>query len=122
MNKINNNYEQCSNINTEEISYAIERIEHMEKTFDEAQNSFNSDNTCINDPAFQRKVSFLKQYLESGQWLRDYYMDEKGVFPKELKRGILSEDGLYNFICDVEQANKKKNCPVKDFFSKIFKK
>ena len=25
-------------------------------------------------------------------------MDEEGAFPKELKRGVLSEDGIYNML------------------------
>lgn len=106
----------------EEICYAIERIEHMEKMFDDAQNTFLNDKSVIDEPSFQKKISFLTQYMDSGQWLRDYSVDEKGLLPKDLKRGILSEDELYNFICDVEQAKKSANCPVKEFFRKIFKK
>ena len=106
----------------EEICYAIERIEHMEKMFDDAQNIFSNDKSAIDNPSFQKKMSFLTQYMESGQWLRDFSLDEKGLLPKDLKRGILSEDGLYNFICDVEHEKQKKSHPIKAFFSKFFNK
>ena len=99
----------------EEIGYVIERIEYLEKIFDEVKASFNSDKNFLEDKKMEVKVSLLTQYLESGQWLRDFELDEKGELPKELKRGILSEDGLYNLICDIEQSRKNKN----SFFGKI---
>lgn len=101
----------------EEIGYAIERIEHLEKVFDEVETAFKNDPDFFKNESLQRKVSLLTQYLESGQWLRDFELDEKGELPKELKRGILSEDGLYNLICDIEQSKKKKD----GFFGKIKK-
>ena len=47
----------------------------------------------------------LKDYYENGTWLRDYERDERGEFPPELKRGVLSEDGLYNALCDWEEEH-----------------
>lgn len=44
----------------------------------------------------------LKEYFESGLWLSDYEADERGELPAELKRGVLSEDGLYNLLNDIE--------------------
>ena len=43
-------------------------------------------------------LSILLDYYENGQWLRDYRMDEQGLLPSDLKRGILSEDGFYNYL------------------------
>ena len=100
----------------EELSYAVERIEHMEKMFDEVKNAFKNDPDFLKNEIMQRKVSLLTQYMESGQWLRDFELDEKGELPKDFKRGILSEDGLYNLICDIEQS--KKSDPLKKLFDK----
>ena len=44
----------------------------------------------------------LKEYYESGLWLSDYEADERGELPADLKRGVLSEDGLYNLLNDIE--------------------
>ena len=44
----------------------------------------------------------LKEYYESGLWLSDYEADERGELPKDLKRGVLSQDGLYNLLNDIE--------------------
>ena len=92
---------------TEEINYAIERIWYLEKIFDEVQNAFKNDANFFENKKMQVKVSLLNQYLESGQWLRDFELDEKGELPKDLKRGILSEDGLYNLLSEMDKAKKR---------------
>lgn len=102
----------------EEIKYVVERIEHLEKIFDEVKNSFENEPDFFENENMAKKVSLLTQYMDSGQWLRDYSLDEKGELPKELKRGILSEDGLYNLICDIEQGKKSKANPLFKFFKK----
>lgn len=106
----------------EYIEHAIERIEYLERIFDEVKSAFESDPDFLSDDSMQKKLSLLTQYMESGQWLRDYSLDEKGELPKDLKRGILSEDGLYNLICDIEQAKKVNSSPIKKLFNKIFGK
>lgn len=42
----------------------------------------------------------LTAYMESGKWMDDYELDRAGLLPKELKRGVLSQDGLYNLLTD----------------------
>ena len=37
----------------------------------------------------------LDAYYSGPEWRADYEADEEGLFPADLKRGILSEDGLY---------------------------
>ena len=39
-------------------------------------------------------IATLREYEESGQWLQDYEADERGELPRDLKRGVLSQDGL----------------------------
>ncbi|MBQ8827446.1 MAG: DUF4298 domain-containing protein [Oscillospiraceae bacterium] len=45
----------------------------------------------------------LTEYYEGGQWLADYESDERGELPSDLKRGVLSQDGLYNLLEDIKQ-------------------
>ena len=40
----------------------------------------------------------LTEYYEGGQWLKDYEADEEGLIPCDVKRGILAQDALYNFL------------------------
>ena len=40
----------------------------------------------------------LSAYYISDAWKRDFAADEAGLLPKDLKRGVLSEDGIYNLL------------------------
>lgn len=63
----------------------IERITYMEALFDRALET--------------RIISAeLRDYYSGGQWLRDYEADERGELPEDLKRGVLSQDGLWNLL------------------------
>ena len=48
----------------------------------------------------QDKIEVLKEYYQSGLWLQDYECDERGELPENLKRGILSQDALYDFFSE----------------------
>ena len=63
----------------------IERIRHMESLYDIA----------LRTGLVPRA---LREYYENGQWLRDYESDERGELPSDLKRGVLSQDGLWNLL------------------------
>ena len=39
--------------------------------------------------------------------MKDYEDDEKGKLPKNLKRGILSEDAIYDLIIEHKEIIKK---------------
>ncbi len=40
----------------------------------------------------------LESYYGSAAWKRDYADDEQGRLPSGLKRGVLSEDGIYDTL------------------------
>ena len=63
----------------------IQRIEYMESLYDMAL-------------ATGQIPRELREYYENGQWLRDYEADERGELPGDLKRGVLSQDGLWNLL------------------------
>ena len=48
--------------------------------------------------AFQSEIKKLEKYYTSQQWKDDYAMDEAGKIPEKLKRGILSQDGIWNML------------------------
>lgn len=56
----------------------ISRIREMEDIYDRVQ----------------KDIATLKEYEGSGLWLKDYEADERGELPRDLKRGVLSQDGL----------------------------
>lgn len=47
------------------------------------------------------RLQRLSEYMDSGQWRRDFEADEAGLLPSDLPRGVLSEDGLYNLLEDI---------------------
>ena len=63
----------------------IQRIEYMESLYDLA----------LVTGQIPRE---LREYYENGQWLRDYEADERGELPATLKRGVLSQDGLWDLL------------------------
>ena len=50
----------------------------------------------------ERHYDILKEYMDSGQWKADFEADEAGKIPAGVKRGVLSEDGLYDLLERVE--------------------
>lgn len=76
----------------------LERIEHFEKIFDETSAAVDNLSVALeNYAAAQKKYSELLAYY-GGDWLRDYDDDEAGKLPKDLKRGVLSQDGVYDLL------------------------
>ena len=46
----------------------------------------------------QEALQSLSDYYGSPQWKQDYADDEAGLFPQNLQRGVLSEDGIWNVL------------------------
>ena len=84
------------------VKESIKRIERMERCFDELLGMAEEHRE---DARFKELLSELIEYYEGGQWLSDYELDEKGLLPPELKRGVLSEDGVYNFLSCISGPN-----------------
>ncbi len=82
----------------------INRICQMEKYFDDVLLALKYNPKSINtDDELQKMILDLKNYSANGQWLEDYEADERGELPKELKRGVLSQDGLHNLLCELHE-------------------
>ena len=78
---------------------AIVRVREMEELFDRALAlSKKEKRSAREEKELETAVSKLKEYYESPQWREDFEADEAGKFPKDLKRGVLSEDGIYNLL------------------------
>lgn len=85
----------------------ISRIRRYEKIMQEVEMSL--DRHAENDAdAIKDAVRELETYYESDEWKEDYAADEKGLLPKDLKRGILSEDGLYDLLDRYRSLCKKE--------------
>lgn len=75
------------------------RIRKMELYFDMVSQAVSIDPLFANtDTHVKSMIGILKEYYESGQWQADYEVDERGELPTDLKRGVLSQDGLWNLL------------------------
>ena len=87
------------------LQEAWARIEKMEACLDALQNIARTNpETLRQDPLAGEMLHALIRYYEGGQWLRDYELDEQGLLPPGLKRGVLSQDGLYDFFEKIGKA------------------
>ena len=82
-------------------SRSVKRIAEMEERFDSLQQSVRALEDALSlSQNFRDNYKALKKYMDSGKWLKDYEVDEKGGLPQDLKRGVLSQDGLYDLLQD----------------------
>ena len=70
----------------EAIKAQTERITYYENIMQQAANGSSE------------LLGILSEYYGSAAWKRDFAADEAGLLPKDLKRGVLSEDGIYNML------------------------
>ena len=79
----------------------IERITKMEALFDKSEEVIKGLEAALEDFAeIENDIAELEAYYTSPQWRKDFEADEVGKLPKDLKRGVLSEDGIYDLLTD----------------------
>lgn len=91
-------------IEEKKLVEAIQRVQKMEQYLDEILEVFqeNPQNIWENEE-LQEKLKALLEYYSNGLWLEDYDRDCAGEFLQDLKRGVLSQDTLYNFFDELKQ-------------------
>ena len=85
----------------------IERIKWMENRFNNALAAIK-DGATDSLKAIKEDVAELSKYYGSELWKLDFAADEAGKLPQDLKRGVLSEDGIWNLLSDYRETQKKK--------------
>lgn len=79
----------------------IQRIETMERYLDASAEAIRALGEALDRYESARAgLSRIRRYYESGLWLRDFEADEAGKLPEGLKRGVLSEDAVYNLLAE----------------------
>ena len=48
--------------------------------------------------ASRQELDELESYYTGEEWKQDFAADEAGLLPKDLKRGVLLEDGIWNVL------------------------
>lgn len=82
----------------------VMRIEQMESYLDDAKEAVKNVSAALEDfMAAQNKVIALENYYEGGCWRKDFEDDEAGLLPDYLKRGVLTEDAIYDLLNDNDE-------------------
>ena len=81
----------------------IERIKKYESYMDEATLLIRTDR---NSDRLKYLISELEAYYESVKWRKDFESDEAGLLPKNLKRGVLSEDGINDLLDEYKEVSE----------------
>ena len=78
-----------------------ERITLMENYSDEAAQTLKAFAEALRAYRdVQPKLLTLAEYYGGPDWRKDFTDDEAGKLPQTLKRGVLSEDSLYNLLSE----------------------
>ena len=77
----------------------IERIQHFETLLDRITPVLENLEEALDAfEGIQEDVKELAAYYEDEDWREDFEADEAGKLPADLKRGVLSEDGIYDVL------------------------
>lgn len=84
-----------------DIKERINNITTMESNLDLSKAALDELSAAFDRYiAVQENLKALSEYYSSRQWMEDFCDDERGIFPADLKRGVLSEDAVYNLLSD----------------------
>lgn len=81
-----------------DLEYKFSEVSRVLAALDMALDEFSGVKSYIDD---------LREYMESGQWKADFEADERGEIPADLERGVLSEDGLYDLLGEVDRILRR---------------
>ena len=76
-----------------------ERISQMEEILDNASAVLSRlENDLAEFEKIQSDIRKLEAYYTGKDWKNDFKLDEDGKLPEDLKRGVLSEDAIYDLL------------------------
>lgn len=82
-----------------DIDEAQKRISEMEEILDRATALIASlEKNLDGFEKLQSDIQKLEAYYTGSDWKNDLKLDEEGKLPVDLKRGVLSEDGIYDLL------------------------
>lgn len=92
----------------EDTKSVIKRIEYFEKIYDNITNNIEKLENLLDEYEENlSKIKELEEYYSSEIYMRDYILDEQGKIPTDIKRGILSEDGIYDLLIKNKELKER---------------
>ena len=91
-----------------EMTERIRRITEMESRYDRVRHVLRASGACPDRlDSVRGDIQALSAYYEGPLWREDFEADEAGLLPKDLKRGVLSEDGVYDLLSEYDTLKKQ---------------
>ena len=94
----------------------IARICRMEEILDKSGKAVRDLQEALERYiALEEEIRELELYYAGRQWQKDFADDEAGKFPRNLRRGVLSEDAVFDFLAlrDEVLGTIRKSFPKK---------
>ena len=86
----------------------IERIMEMEQRMDRVDEALHALESALDTIiGLEDDILKLDDYYSSDEWKSDFRADESGLLPKDLKRGVLSEDGIWDLLGRVDEVKHR---------------
>ena len=83
----------------------IARINKYEHILNNSNKVIKNLEKAINDlNNIQSDIKSLNDYYGSSEWYQDIDDDILGLLPKDINKGILSEDAIYNLLIDNKEV------------------
>ena len=85
-----------------------ERVKVMEESCNQASAALKALEAALSQvQAALPALRALDAYLGSPAWHQDRADDEAGAFPPQLRRGVLSEDTIYDLLTQYRQLREQ---------------
>ena len=86
----------------------LARIRQMERHLNRATMAVKRLEAALDKwEAAQEAIAALNEYYGSDLWKQDLADDEAGRLPADFKRGVLSEDGIWNLLTDCRELTSR---------------
>ena len=96
-----------------ESAARIRRITEMENRLNRIGTALKIAELCPDGlEAVREDVRALSAYFEGPLWREDFEADEAGLLPQDLKRGVLSEDAIYDLLTEYDALKAQPQKPA----------
>ena len=85
-----------------------ERIAYYEKILDRTADAIRNLDAALDEyEAICPLLQELERYYTGPEWKADFDADAAGDLPRDLKRGVLSEDGIDDVLSDFRDLEER---------------
>lgn len=85
----------------------LRRIARMEDIYDRSSAAVQAVLLALERyQALTGELAELEDYYLHGLWLTDFDADRQGDIPQDMKRGILTEDAIWDLLTDVDRMRR----------------